>query len=282
VVVDMDDWEGNGGWNEIGNYGRIQRMVFDWQERTWPRQAAAVTVASRELERRAQALGARQDAIFYVPNGLTRKHFDELNQPTIDDASESPTVLLYTRFVEFDVSFVVRIMSRVRQEVPDAGLLVIGASADGRAEERLRDEARRAGIAGAVNLRGWVEPHAIPALLRRAEVAIHPFDDTPVNRAKCSVKLLELMAAGRAVVTSAVGENAHMVEVGVSGLLVPSGDASGMAQSVIALLDDPGRTKQLGVAARERVRQGYLWEDLASRIIDAYEYVLTHRRPSHA
>nr|HID12861.1 hypothetical protein [Anaerolineae bacterium] len=33
LVVDTDDWEGPGGWNEIGPYTPAQRRFFAWQER---------------------------------------------------------------------------------------------------------------------------------------------------------------------------------------------------------------------------------------------------------
>lgn len=280
VVVDMDDWEGRGGWNDIGAYGPAQRQLFDWQERTWPRKAAAVTVASRELERRGRSLGAQPDSIFYVPNGLTRDRFDRLAG---DDAveqrygmSERATVLLYTRFVEFDPTLPVQVMSLVRREVPEAKLVVIGASGDGQAEEQMRREAGVAGMSDAIESSGWVDPEAIPAMLRRGTIAIHPFDDNLVNRSKCSVKLLELMASGVAVVSNDVGENAHVIEPGLSGMLAPAGDIQAMARDVVSLLRDPKRTNQMGEAARERIRQAFLWEQLAPRIRDVYDYAMRH------
>lgn len=97
VVVDMDDWEGDGGWNEIGGYSRLQRRLFDWQERTWPRRAAALTVASHELERRAFDLGASRDRVHYVPNGLTSERFALLashERVPRSGAGQPPTILI--------------------------------------------------------------------------------------------------------------------------------------------------------------------------------------------
>ncbi len=285
LVVDMDDWEGNGGWNEIGGYSRLQRAVFDWQERTWPRMADAVTVASRVLEQRALSLGADNEAVFYVPNGLTRAHFDDLTAPGAGGEAErrrrsidsDKVVMLYTRFVEFDPRLLVELIATVKRDVPSATLVVAGASADGRPEHVLRTEARAAGIEDAVRLLGWVEPAELPSILAMADVAIHPFEDTIVNRAKCSVKLLELMAAGLPVVTNRVGENAQMIEHEQSGMLVPAGDVPAISAEVASLLQHPDRARAIGSTAKKRVESEFLWEILAPRVEAAYQAALDRR-----
>jgi hypothetical protein len=50
LVIDEDDWEGAGGWNEIENYTWLQRSFFAWQEQWGLKHCDAVTVASRGLE----------------------------------------------------------------------------------------------------------------------------------------------------------------------------------------------------------------------------------------
>ncbi|HEX7102068.1 MAG TPA: glycosyltransferase family 4 protein [Nitrolancea sp.] len=287
VVVDMDDWEGDGGWNEIGGYSGIQRRLFDWQERTWPRQAAALTVASRELERRALDLGANRQRVHYVPNGLTRARCSQLaslKRRPRGEVDRPPTILLYTRFVEFEPEFIVRVLVDVRKAIPDAIVRIAGASADGRAEIVLRESARDAGVAGAIDLRGWVGPDDIPELAAVCDLAIHPFDDSLVNRSKCSVKLLELMATGIPIVTTAVGENASFIEDGASGRLTPPGEPSAMANAIVELMRHPAHAELLGRAAHERVNAHYLWEQLAPRVAAAYRQALderANRSPNH-
>ena len=73
LVVDTDDWEGPGGWNEIGGYTPAQRRFFAWQERWGLTHADAVTVASRALESLVWALGVLPGRVFYVPNGVAGK-----------------------------------------------------------------------------------------------------------------------------------------------------------------------------------------------------------------
>ncbi|HEX4048131.1 MAG TPA: glycosyltransferase family 4 protein [Elusimicrobiota bacterium] len=66
---------------------------------------------------------------------------------------------------------------------------------------------------------------------------------------------LEWMAAARPVIASNVGGLPDLVEDGVTGLLVPPGDAGALAGAVKSLLDDPARAEEMGRAARAR------WEE---------------------
>ncbi len=70
IVVDCDDWEGWGGWNDVKPYPWLLKEFIDRQERWLMRRAPAVTVASRALNDRVSALRNATDDVFYVPNGV--------------------------------------------------------------------------------------------------------------------------------------------------------------------------------------------------------------------
>lgn len=63
----------------------------------------------------------------------------------------------------------------------------------------------------------------------------------------------EAMQAGLPVIVSSVGELAHTVQDGITGLVVPPGDPATLAAALARLLRDPGRMQGLGVAARAQV-----------------------------
>jgi len=67
------------------------------------------------------------------------------------------------------------------------------------------------------------------------------------------VVLMEAMAARVPVVTTQVAGIPELVENGVSGVLVPPGDAGALARSIAALLADPERRMRIGIAGREKV-----------------------------
>jgi glycosyltransferase involved in cell wall biosynthesis len=287
LVVDADDWEGPGGWNELADYTPLQRRVFAWQERWGLTHADAATVASRTLESLAWAMGVPPDRVFYVPNGVR-----EVRRATDEERKPGPRILLYTRFFEFPVSRVIQVFQLVRERVPEAQLLVVGEGLFGEEEDLFRlaaaeglEVARPASDgsellptvppavsedASDVIYTGWLPSEALPTTFARADVAIYPFDDTLINRAKCAVKLLDLLAAGVPVVAEAVGQNREVIRHGETGLLVEPGDAASFAESVVRLLETPARRRRMGGAAVRDVETRFAWRELVDAVERAY------------
>jgi glycosyltransferase involved in cell wall biosynthesis len=64
--------------------------------------------------------------------------------------------------------------------------------------------------------------------------------------------LIEAGLCGLASVATDVGAIRDVVEDGITGLVVPSGDAQALASALSALMSDPSRRLRMGVAAAER------------------------------
>jgi glycosyltransferase involved in cell wall biosynthesis len=285
VVLDTDDWEGAGGWNDRGLYSPMQRRLFAWQERALPRRAAHVTVASRTLEAQQWGLGIPPERVTYLPNALdTARDAAWRDEAGIAaDAARvrqrlglaGPTVLLYTRFVEFPPALIARVFGHVRAALPDARLLIVGGGLHGE-DGAVADALAAHG--DAVVTAGFVPFAEAPAYIRAADVAVVPFADTLINRAKSSVKMLDLLAAGQAIVATAVGENASAIRHNETGLLVPPGDADALADALVGLLNDPARARALGDAARARAWREQTWRAQAGTVEAIYGAVVARSR----
>src|SRR5207249_1820262 len=83
--------------------------------------------------------------------------------------------------------------------------------------------------------------------------------------------LVRGMALGRPIVASAVGGIPEMLEDGVSGCLVPPGDAPALAAAIAALLRDPARRARVGTAARERLATRFSLEGFAAGMFAAFD-----------
>jgi len=271
IVVDSDDWEGNGGWNEIGEYSTLQRIVFAWQERWGLLHANAITVASRALETLVWSLGVAPATVHYLPNGSVTGKLAEGDGDWVRDQyglEGHPVILLYTRFFEFSTERLAEIMRRVVAQAPQVRLLIVGRGLFGE-EERFLDLAHAAGIDSAVLYAGWVEYKDRADYFAASDVAIYPYDDTLINRTKCSVKLVELLAAGLPVVADRVGQNSEYIKDGVSGILVED-SINAYANAVVRLLSDAELRSRLGAAAQRSVRCEYNWSKLAAVAERAY------------
>lgn len=71
------------------------------------------------------------------------------------------------------------------------------------------------------------------------------------------IVLIEAMALGRPVVSTAVGGTTDVVVDGVTGYLVPPRNPQVLAERVLKLLGDPARRAAFGAAGRERVEREF-------------------------
>ncbi len=267
LVLDTDDWEGPGGWNEIGPYTGLQKAFFAFQERWGLSHCHALTVASHALETIAWSRGVPRHRVFHLPNGWGAA--DSVPEMEASPRSRGKVALLLTRFVEFDVPWLVEMWKEVLARVPEARLLVVGKGFFGE-EDSLQRLADSEGLGESVKYLGWLEGDELRQRQQTAQLALFPYQDTLINRTKCSVKLIELMASGLPVVATYVGENGHYIEHGMSGWLVPPDDKEAFADGVTSLLMDDRLRARLGKAARERILAQFNWSDLASQAERAY------------
>jgi glycosyltransferase involved in cell wall biosynthesis len=76
-----------------------------------------------------------------------------------------------------------------------------------------------------------------------------------------------------AVVASDAGGLPEVVEDGVTGLVVPRGDARALAQAMGSLLADPQRRRRMGLAGRERALRLFDWDRSAQQFEEIYREV---------
>jgi glycosyltransferase involved in cell wall biosynthesis len=92
------------------------------------------------------------------------------------------------------------------------------------------------------------------------------------------ISILEAMRAGLPVAASNAGGVAEAVQHGVTGFLVPCGDAAALRACLELLLRDPALRKRLGDAGRRRYEAGFTLDRMARRTFDAYQKVLREAR----
>ena len=86
--------------------------------------------------------------------------------------------------------------------------------------------------------------------------------------------LIEAMAAGAALVAARAGAAELVVEDGVTGVLVPPGDADALAAALEPLMRDLATATAMGERGRERVVKAFSLEAEAARIAEVYRKLL--------
>jgi glycosyltransferase involved in cell wall biosynthesis/O-antigen/teichoic acid export membrane protein len=153
-----------------------------------------------------------------------------------------------------------RVAARVRRDLVEAHFLIIG---DGPRRAELETLVAQLGLTDCVHFLG--KRTDVPELLGLLDV----FVLTSHNEAN-PVSILEALASGKPVVSTAVGSIPQTVIDGVTGYLVEPNDELTMARRVSELLLDPAKSQRLGATGRRLVIDNWSLE----RMVEGYEELL--------
>jgi glycosyltransferase involved in cell wall biosynthesis len=152
--------------------------------------------------------------------------------------------------------------------LPHVGPLVVFLAGDGPHREQLESEVRRRGLDSVVRFLG--RRHDIPELISLSSVVV-----LPSLAESFGFAALEAMGLSRPVVAARTGGIPEVVVDGRTGLLVPPGDADGLAVALSRILKDREWAAALGEEGRrratffsvERMMRGYeqVYSDLSRR-----------------
>lgn len=149
---------------------------------------------------------------------------------------------------------------RVVRQIPDARLRIVG---DGPMREPLEGLAEELSIAGSTTFVGYVPDPRTE--FRRFDVAAFPS-----LREGLSLTAAQAMASGVPLVTSNLPSFRTLV--GETGVTVPQGDPTALAEALVELLTDPERRSELATAGRKRIEERFSID----RVVK--EYAALYRR----
>src|SRR5438105_9648556 len=178
------------------------------------------------------------------------------------------TVLFVGRLVERKgVSHLVDAVSLVPPGT-DVRLVIVG---HGPERAGIEARVRERGLDGRVAVRGQVSDAELQAAYAAADAFVLPaVVDRRGDTEGLGVVLLEAMNHRVPVIASAIGGTTDIVEDGVSGLLVPPGDATALAAALGRLARAPDLAAGLGEAGYRRLRERFSWDAITRRWLEVY------------
>ena len=87
----------------------------------------------------------------------------------------------------------------------------------------------------------------------------------------CPIVILEAMACGKPVVSSAISGIPVVVQNEKTGILVEEKNPEALAKAIVSLLKDSAKREQFGSAAQQRIRQELTWTKTIEQFIDIYQ-----------
>jgi glycosyltransferase involved in cell wall biosynthesis len=150
------------------------------------------------------------------------------------------------------------------RQIRDAIFVLAGSGPE---REALATQASELGIQERVIFLG--ARNDIPELLASCDLFVLPsiYEGLPLS-------VLEAMAAGKAVVATAVGGTPEAVLDGKTGLLVQPGDPVALAKAIQEILSDPLLSREMGAAGKARVQQEFSSATMVQHITHFYEELL--------
>ncbi len=143
-------------------------------------------------------------------------------------------------------------------------LVMVG---DGPLRSQVQSLLRALGLADLAWLPG--DRTDVPEILRGVQVLALPSWSEGISNVA-----LEAMATGLPVLATDVGGNAELVDAGVTGKLVPSGDVAVMARALLELACDPQGAARMGQAGRARMEARFSMRAMVA----AYQAVYDQQR----
>ena len=137
--------------------------------------------------------------------------------------------------------------------VPDARLVIAG---DGALRPHLEARAAELALAPYVTFVGAVSPETVRPMMAAASIVI-----VPSRVEGFGLVALEAAMMGRPVVATRVGGLPHVVQHGVTGLLVDADDPRGFVRAVEMLIEDPDTARRLGATARQEALRRFDWQE---------------------
>lgn len=231
-----------------GKLARLERSTLS---------AAFGHLVCSERERRQLLALAPAARIAVVENGVDAAYFSAQAPGSAPDRILFVGLMSYHANVEAAVAFTRAVWPRLREKLPACRLTLVGA------DPAAAVLALRA-IPG-VEVTGTV-PDVRP-YYSHALAAIVPLRTGGGTR----LKILEAMAAGVPVVSSALGAEGLQVEPGRNILLADPDDTQAWLQALTSLAASEARRRALATAARELVRERYDWTILGRCLWETYQ-----------
>ena len=216
--------------------------------------------------------GVKEEKIVYIPNAVDVERFN----PNLDGEVirkkynvDGPLLLCVTRLERGRfVEKLIPMVKTVAREIPNVKLIIVGDGLLRRSLERLRG---RYGLTKNVILVGAKDDNALPYFYAAADLYVLPMVFPPARK---EFSVLEAMASGKAVIyVNRMG--CDDAEESISnGNPIPAKDDKDFARSIVYLLQDEEKRKELGSIGRKAIVDFFSWEKVAEKTVEVYKSLI--------
>jgi phosphatidylinositol alpha-1,6-mannosyltransferase len=165
-------------------------------------------------------------------------------------------------------------IENVMPKLPDR--VVLWLAGDGPDRENIEKAIERTGLQRRARCLGTISEPELVELYRRGQLFVMPNIVVPGDMEGFGIVMLEAGACGLPTLAADLEGIRDVIEDGVNGWLVASGDADAFAGRILSLLRDPDGLRAASERTAKHVASTFRWDTTAGRYLDVL------REPSHA
>lgn len=239
---------------ELGGVGgRHHELIPSWvaaRVEAELESARVILVPSRFVLRQLEARGVPRDAILLVPYGVELRAYESIPSK---HRNGGEVECLYVGQISHRKGISTLIEAARRCRKLPIRFTLVGPLVSPEVLDKLPDN---------VHYLGSSHPHGVPSAMARADLFVLPTLEDAFG-----LVVLEAMAAGLPVVTTANAGSSELIADGEDGLVVPPGDPTRLAEAFAQLVEDSSLRRRLGIAGRSKVAASHPWEDYGDEVV---------------
>ena len=253
----------------------LRRLFAEWATRVCFNAAARIICISDGLKNHLGTKWNIEDSkLTVLPCAADVETFGSNHNPTLVRqglglTTEQVVIWVGGFYRWHDLELLLESFTQVVQKHPHTKLVLVG---DGQSRPSVERIVQQNGLQQSVIMTGAIAHTDVPGMLSIADIAVVP--SAPISASQggtgTPLKIFEYMAAGKAIVATALDQASGVIQDGHSGLLVQAGDANGFAQAMLSLLDDSVKRGRLGQNARQQAIKLHTWEQYTSQLEQIY------------
>lgn len=221
----------------------------------------AIIVVDEKVKDLFRSYVKDKNKVHYLPNYIMNS--ETMNSPVIRAQPGLKIMNVGPIYKIKNQMLIIQALTHIVSEFPSVMLFLIGGIRDKVYYQKMLDYIHHNSLEK--NVFFWGERNDVQDILKQGDLGVlsSRTEGTPLA-------LLEYGLAGLPVVVTDVGECAHIVNNGLSGLVVPSQDVNSMAEAILTFLRSPKKRYQAGQALKQRVEQKYSEKTAIKNLIKIY------------
>lgn len=226
------------------------------------KRADLITTVANSVAKELKEYYSCLDGITVVGNGVNEKIFaPNKNKP--DEKYILYTGRLGYRKGLFDL---IECGKYICNKYSDVNFIIVG---DGMLRNELQMRIKNLELDRRIIIKGHVSKSELIELYQNATIFVMPshYEGLPTV-------LLEAMACGLPIVSTAVSGNLDVIENDKNGLLIPPKSPKEMANAISLLLEDDSLRRDFGRAARKTIEEKFTWDIVSNKILQCYDSLI--------